>query len=582
MNSKRVILWLVLGLVFVSLFHVILYWHGHANERILPRTSLLTIPPGELTRVAVTRNGGECFELSKRVQWRISKPFASSANVQKVNEFIDLLFLSEIVATYSETEVQKFNRGVKDFELDERAIVIEASSPTRKSIIRLGRLTPSKEHVYASIDNENKIYIVDKKLLEMSTLPIAEYRQHMVFPNGIGDVVAVDIKHAMGKVVRLTLQDNGVWQCMRLEKECSSFGIELSKMQSLLKMLEQCTVISFAWPVGATGEALSPTASLLASYGLDSEGALTVTLKTIEGKERQISIGKHESDDSFYALIHNMGAIAVIDSEVVELVANIDAATTRVFPVEKEKISHIELADGENLISIAKSASDDNWRLESPISSPANAKVVDQLLSRIVLLEEKDLDKKGISVSLDVGARSEIVSRKVLLGSLTLSDLRGKQIFNCDANQIKRIAVTSRSSGKTVAMLWNTVQDCWEEESGSVTARRVKADVAQRITQCVSSLEAEVIVKLKATIDELQEYGLEAPEFTISVDQRNEGTVRRNILIGNQAPGGYYTTVGSVDAVFIISGRSFADLILLLQEDAIEKSQENITEELKL
>ena len=579
MNSKRVMLWLVIALVLISLFHAVLHWRGLCDKRILPRTSLLAIAPGELTRIAVTRHDGEDFELVKRARWRIARPFTSSADIQKVQELIDSLAFSEVVASYSENEIGKFNRTMKDFGLDENAIEINASSPTSEAIIRLGKLSPSKDSVYAAVNDENKIYIADKKIREMAMLPLKEYRQYRVFPNGIGDVSVVDIKHGLGKVVRLSLQNNGAWQCTRLDKECSPASIDLSKMKSFLTGMEECMAKSFVWPVGAKGEALSPTASLLASYGLESDSALTVTLKTIDGKERQISVGKAESGNSSYALIHNMGAIVTIDSAIAALIANADVTTSRLFPVEKEKINGVELIDGDNVFSVAKTAGGDDWRLEAPISASANAKIVEQLLSRIVLLEEKDLDRKGISVSLSSEARCEVVSRRALLGDLTLADLRGRQIFSCDINQIKRIAATSRSNGKTVAISWNPVRDCWENERGSIPAGRIKDDVARGIIQAVSKLEAEVIVKLKTTLAELQEYGLENPEYTISIDQKSEGTVRRNILIGNQTPGGYYATVGSADAIFIISGRSFADLTQLLQEDAIEESQENITEE---
>ena len=51
----------------------------------------------------------------------------------------------------------------------------------------------------------------------------------------------------------------------------------------------------------------------------------------------------------------------------------------------------------------------------------------------------------------------------------------------------------------------------------------------------------------------LAAYGLDRPFLTVAVDQDREDAVRRNILIGERTAGGRYATVGSSDAVFVIS-----------------------------
>ena len=41
--------------------------------------------------------------------------------------------------------------------------------------------------------------------------------------------------------------------------------------------------------------------------------------------------------------------------------------------------------------------------------------------------------------------------------------------------------------------------------------------------------------------------------MTVAIDQAKEDSVRRNILIGDEAQGGRFATLGATDAVFVIS-----------------------------
>ena len=62
------------------------------------------------------------------------------------------------------------------------------------------------------------------------------------------------------------------------------------------------------------------------------------------------------------------------------------------------------------------------------------------------------------------------------------------------------------------------------------------------------------VEKLKVMASELAFYGLEHPFLTLAVDLDRADAVRRNIFVGAPAVGGgRYATVGSSDAVFVIS-----------------------------
>jgi hypothetical protein len=58
---------------------------------------------------------------------------------------------------------------------------------------------------------------------------------------------------------------------------------------------------------------------------------------------------------------------------------------------------------------------------------------------------------------------------------------------------------------------------------------------------------------LKVSASDLALYGLENPRLTVAVDQDIEKSLRRNIMLGNRTENGCFATVGSSDAVFVIS-----------------------------
>ena len=76
----------------------------------------------------------------------------------------------------------------------------------------------------------------------------------------------------------------------------------------------------------------------------------------------------------------------------------------------------------------------------------------------------------------------------------------------------------------------------------------------------MNPLRAEWIVKLRVSAADLREYGLETPRWTIAIDQVREDSVRRNVLIGDQAQGGWFATLGAADAVFVLSDETVARL----------------------
>jgi hypothetical protein len=65
---------------------------------------------------------------------------------------------------------------------------------------------------------------------------------------------------------------------------------------------------------------------------------------------------------------------------------------------------------------------------------------------------------------------------------------------------------------------------------------------------------------MKVSLAELSDYGLDTPRLTVAIDQDVEKDVRRNIMIGDKTEGGYYATVGSSGAVFVLSDETVSKI----------------------
>jgi hypothetical protein len=91
----------------------------------------------------------------------------------------------------------------------------------------------------------------------------------------------------------------------------------------------------------------------------------------------------------------------------------------------------------------------------------------------------------------------------------------------------------------------------WNVES-SPSGGVASAAAIESMLGALSPLRAESVVALRVGPGGLGRYGLETPAHVIAVDRSEEGSVRRNVLVGDKAPGGRYATFGSSEEVFVL------------------------------
>jgi hypothetical protein len=267
-----------------------------------------------------------------------------------------------------------------------------------------------------------------------------------------------------------------------------------------------------------------------------------------------ISFGKTASSDEVYALVQRGDAIVTVAAGLKEQAMQeaLKYTDARIFPVEASSVTALAIADGETSYSFSRGKSGE-WRIETPISAPADSERVDLLLNRVLTLSSSDVAASGLTVSLSSGTAPVTVRREAVLGDLRFDDLRSSEILKIDPVTVKRIVmVSSDKDVKSTSVEYSRERRAWQVGQSSKQGQVDKNGI-DSVLSAVNPLRAERIERLKVSISDLSAYGLDNPQLTIAIDQDIEKSPRRNIMLGNQTENGCFATVGSSDAVFVIS-----------------------------
>ena len=550
MSNARVIFLFAAGIVLLVAAHIFVSMRG-MGSLIAGRTTLLDPAAKSAERIEVERRGGQVVALVKDGVWRVAEPYSAEADERGIQRMLDALVVSPTQAAFGEQELASFGRERGDYGLDEPEVKITLSSGDRKWSVGLGKLTAAKDGVYASVSDETAIYVADAGLLALAEAGGNAFRMKSICPGGVDSVDSFDLKRGKGQFLRFVKDGEG-WRKASLDGADAGDAASSVRIRELLSAIGAAQAQAFFWPVGASNEPASATAPLLASYGLDSESAVTVTLHSRGGADRQVAFGKEASDGLVYALVQNSGAVVSVPGALKDLAGGADFTDSRLFPFDVAQISRVSIADGAVNYLLAKDAATGEWRLDAPVAAPADKAAAESFVTHLASLKFSDRDPEGLVVSLTTNAPPVAVSRAAALAGHSLVDLRSRRILKVAPADVKRIESTSADAEKPAVVVFDKDLRAWVVEAsgrpGVPAAPAIDAALA-----ALNPLEAEKVVTLKASVADLRRYGLEKPQTTIAVDSEGAGSLRRNILIGGRAQGGYFATVGSSDAVFIIS-----------------------------
>ncbi len=561
MNSKKTIVFLLLGITALLCAHSYLSYKG-TSGKFAGRTTLVPSYMHEADSMVIERAQGRTIELKREDEtWRIVRPYAAKAEPERVLRILDALSLRKIVETYSIGEINKVGKTRADFSLVNARVKIYLTKGGRTRLVSLGRKTPAGDGVFAAVEGDDSVYVVDSAIAEYVEVAEEDLRLKDLMLREPRSITAFDLKRPNGAAMRF-VKTGGQWRRLSARDGETDSPASSAKIDELLSTLGKTTAKGFVWPIGATNESARATPPLLAGYGLDPESAVTMTIYESGRTVGQIGFGNDAGGGLVYALAQDAKAIVTVDGRIKDIALRSDFLDMRIFPYRRSRVSRIFVSEGGTDYLVAKSSAGD-WMLDSPISASAEPAQVEELLSRILGATLDDRDEGGVAVSLATNAPAVRISRSVILSGFSLSSLRSREIAKIDMSDVRRLVskTAKEDSGfETSSVVYDRDRRMWIVESSAGNAG-VRRDSVAAVLKELSPLKAVRVVDLKVADADLHKYGLEKPSFTLSVDFFIENSIRRNIFIGAKTDGGYYATMGAAfDAVFVISDDTYGRL----------------------
>ena len=552
-NAKSIIILLTIIAVAAALDYFVYFGKGPSSTS--KRTTLVDFQ-SEAASVRIERVGSPTVVLDRGLGgWRLTDPFASGADEQAVMKLVDVLTQTPVVEVISDSELLKLGRTRADFSLEEPVLTVTLTGMD-KSVCRFmfGSATPTQDGVYASVEGVDAVFILGKPAFSFVDVRPDDLRQRSLLPLGGAWVTSFEIKRE-GIPLLEFLRTGAGW----------NVGSEKASSQKITEFIDDLTTasaVSFIWPVGSSNETDHVTSSLLAGYGLDPDSAVTVTLNDINGKSRRLSFGKEADDGNVYALVQNGNAIVTVPSKLRDFARQDPVMFTdsRLFPVEARSVNGFSVSSDGSLYSLVRDK-DGKWGLESPVVAPADQEASDALLSLILSLSPADVVKEnGVAVSVLTNMSKVLVPRERILGKRTFEDLRSREMLKIDAPLVKRIVSTvGGKTPKTASVVYDRERRQWNlDTEADGVAVNVKG--IESVLSVINPLAAVRIEKLAVVAADLDDYGLDTPFLTVAIDQDSDETIRRNILIGKKTRGGRFATIGSSDAIFVISDATVSRL----------------------
>ena len=552
-NAKSIIILLTIIAVAAALDYFVYFGKGPSSTS--KRTTLVDFQ-SEAASVRIERVGSPAVVLDRGLGgWRLTDPFASGADEQAVMKLVDVLTQTPVVEVISDSELLKLGRTRADFSLEEPVLTVTLTGMD-KSVCRFmfGSATPTQDGVYASVEGIDAVFILGKPAFSFVDVRPDDLRQRSLLPLGGAWVTSFEIKRE-GIPLLEFLRTGAGW----------NVGSEKASSQKITEFIDDLTTasaVSFIWPVGSSNETDHVTSSLLAGYGLDPDSAVTVTLNDINGKSRRLSFGKEADDGNVYALVQNGNAIVTVPSKLRDFARQDPVMFTdsRLFPVEARSVNGFSVSSDGSLYSLVRDK-DGKWGLESPVVAPADQEASDALLSLILSLSPADVVKEnGVAVSVLTNMSKVLVPRERILGKRTFEDLRSREMLKIDAPLVKRIVSTvGGKTPKTASVVYDRERRQWNlDTEADGVAVNVKG--VESVLSVINPLAAVRIEKLAVVAADLDDYGLDTPFLTVAIDQDSDETIRRNILIGKKTRGGRFATIGSSDAIFVISDATVSRL----------------------
>ena len=543
-------------MVIVGLIVVWDHYKGTSTEEAAEKGKhILSFKSDDVTRLELAHTNQTIVLERSGDKWDIKQPLSVRADGGAVNSILSDLEFAERDRTLSEKELKDVN--LADFGLDHPRISVTLQRKKGPMTLLVGRETPTKDAVYVQLQGQKQIDITPKSLLDRLNTSLDNLRSH------------VAVEFTPSAATRLELKS------VELAKTAAKTNPESFRGWAIIRPLAARA------DQGRVSELLTDLSDLRIQDFV-SEDPKDVHTYQLEDPEREVTawtgdagktllIGHALTNDptKVYAKLKSADSIFTVSTEQAKKFAiqiN-DLRDPHVLAFSQPDVFGIDLLQGTNKVSIERG--DKGWKVAGPTPWPAEESIVEQTLKGLSDLTVKrfaadvaiDLDKFGLTTPMAaVTLRGEGTNAiaQLLIGGLDDSHtlryvkradepfiygvesnalewlpanglaVRARRLAEIQPEQIKKLTI---QTGSSRTILERDAQNKWRlvEPAQGV----LDNDSLQRLVETVAQLRAEKF--LREGRDNLAEYGLDTPEFTLAAQT---GDKTYTLALGKPLDGG--------------------------------------------
>ena len=330
-------------LLLIAVLTALLFFPFPAAERVRSSARVLLDSAADCRRIEIVKSGRETIVLEREARWKLVRPYTGEADEPVILRLLDKLTFTPVADVISDAKMLKLGRSYADFSLTEPPLKVLVSD--RKGVVTdvsFGARTPTADGVYATIAGQSAVLVMPTGVVSLVDVPAADFLSRRLLTSSFDAVESLDVKVGTAAVKSFVRTANG-WKSD--EGPVSGRAVDQYVTET-----RSASAVDFVWPTVDSSGTEQVTSSVLASYGLDPEGAVAVTFRRTGCKER-ILFGKSAEKDLVYAFIQNGGVIATVPAALKDTAVRASAQflDSRLFPIDEKTVRIVTVCDGDTV-----------------------------------------------------------------------------------------------------------------------------------------------------------------------------------------------------------------------------------------
>jgi hypothetical protein len=432
----------------------------------------------------------------------------------------------------------------------------------------IGRLAPLGDMVYVMQEGRDDVFTVSSDLLSWLPERADVLRDRVLFPVDSGGVSRVEIRGSSG-YIRLVKEDSSGWGIQQpIEARADPQEVDF-----FIRSLYELRVDEF----------VADNVSDLSVYGLQGE-TLQISLGSSDGSARTLLLGDEIPDRAgfVHARMANDTSVFAMPSMVLQkLEVPVNRfRDVRVLTIAPDKVSSISIRRGEEKLDM-EADSVGAWTITDPVAWEADREAVQNFINlwEHAVITEFTVEPQPAEVEWSVSfssADSGVTNRIEImeeddrqdgllirraedpnLVQINLPELppsiinpliyKDRHLWRLRKNDISKLAVTKHPETRQVV---ERGEDGVFTATGSSTHLPVNAAAVDSMISQLADMETPSYIAHNPR--NLDVYGLAEPSLELHIGLADTNELGRILLVGREAPEGFYSMVKGRDVVFYL------------------------------